>query len=55
MSKRTPAESKPIAHQDAAQAWELIQQITDDPADDGRDVEDTNAIIEILEAIDGGE
>ena len=40
---------------EAARVWEFLQQITDDPTDDGRDDEDTDAIIEILEAIDGGE
>jgi len=62
---RTPAEraydaqrdgsayTKPI-NQDAAPAWELIQQITDDPTDDGRDVEDTDEIIEILRQLDDG-
>ena len=66
---RTPAEraydaqrdgsayTKPTANQDAAHAWELIQQITDNPTDDGRDAEaaeDTDEIIKVLRQLDDG-
>ena len=41
---------------EAARAWAALQQITDDPADDGRDAEeaaeDTDAIIALLRQID---